>query len=516
MYADKTVELTWEGVSKVISVTQGTGQGSRLGPKLFSFYMYKVMQLWTEENPSFHKHLLYKDDNITTGRAHSTPGYLARAGQTNFADDTSIAVGSSQSMAILIPNIMTYLSEMGLDSHASTPTKPAPKSAVVHFPADGVAHADPPIYEVDRRSGTFISTVEEHVLLGDPMHFSLNDDHTAKSRLTKATGIFAKLRPKLLASRHASREVKRHVFIGIVLSTLLHGAETWVISAAMKRRLTVFHNRCVRSMTRHNRTFCWSRRISMYSLRKKLNLKPMEHLLDIKTLSWAGHLARMPISRLPRQCLTSYLPYARKIGAPHLTHGRALNGALHRQQIDKNSWMETAQDRAIWKSCTQAQPRPTGRPFKPNRPLLNSRVLKKFGSKWYGGSITGLDEEADTHRPIWRVTFDDGDFGDYYENEITQNLMDPSDPVELALATLDNPDSIIGNTVQKKFGGRLHHGIVANFNYDSTTDDIIWRIIYDDQDCEDLNWQELYPVLDCRKLICVRPAPRGRPVPLPR
>ena len=94
--------------------------------------------------------------------------------------------------------------------------------------------------------------------------------------------------------------------------------------------------------------------------------------------------------------------------------------------------------------------------------------------------------------------------------------MDPSDPVELALATLDNPDSIIGNTVQKKFGGRLHHGIVANFNYDSTTDDIIWRIIYDDQDCEDLNWQELHPVLDCRKLICVRPAPRGRPVPLPR
>ena len=45
MYARRSIELTWEGASQRIDVTQGAGQGSRLGPKLFAFYMYKVLVL---------------------------------------------------------------------------------------------------------------------------------------------------------------------------------------------------------------------------------------------------------------------------------------------------------------------------------------------------------------------------------------------------------------------------------------------------------------------------------------
>jgi hypothetical protein len=168
--------------------------------------------------------------------------------------------------------------------------------------------------------------------------------------------------------------------------------------------------------------------------------------------------------------------------------------------------MATAQDRTDWRKLIYAPPTATKPKFKPNPPLINSRVVKKFKGKWYGGKITALAEEADTLRPIWRVQYDDGDCGDYYEHEISMDLMDASDPVEMSLATLHEPTSIINRTVWKTFDKILHHGKITNYDYDQKTGDTIWRIEYGDLDCEDLNWQEVYPILVDTK-ICYIPPP---------
>ena len=50
------------------------------------------------------------------------------------------------------------------------------------------------------------------------------------------------------ARRHGRKDAKRQVYKVCVVSVLLYGCETWVLTEEMFRKLEVFHNHCVRVM----------------------------------------------------------------------------------------------------------------------------------------------------------------------------------------------------------------------------------------------------------------------------
>jgi len=47
-----------------------------------------------------------------------------------------------------------------------------------------------------------------------------------------------------------------------------------------------------------------------------------------RILRWAGHVARMPMTRAPRQLLTGWVAHPRPNGCPEMTWGRTLKKAL--------------------------------------------------------------------------------------------------------------------------------------------------------------------------------------------
>ena len=47
-----------------------------------------------------------------------------------------------------------------------------------------------------------------------------------------------------------------------------------------------------------------------------------------RNLRWAGHVARMPMTRAPRQLLTGWVAHLRPNGCPEMTLGRTLKKAL--------------------------------------------------------------------------------------------------------------------------------------------------------------------------------------------
>ena len=51
-------------------------------------------------------------------------------------------------------------------------------------------------------------------------------------------------------------------------------------------------------------------------------------------------------------------------------------------------------------------------------------VEKKYGSKWFEGTITGHDLDADTNETMWRVLYDDGDMGDYNCHQLNKIICD--------------------------------------------------------------------------------------------
>ena len=89
----------------------------------------------------------------------------------------------------------------------------------------------------------------------------------------------------------------------------------------------------------------------------------MEYYISLRKLRWAGHLARMPMTRLPRQFLTSWVNHPRPHGRPQYTYGHSLSKSLKRAGISSafKEWSQLAQDRSNWRKLfyTKAEFQPS-------------------------------------------------------------------------------------------------------------------------------------------------------------
>jgi len=95
---------------------------------------------------------------------------------------------------------------------------------------------------------------------------------------------------------------------------------------------------------------------SSASLQKRVGVFSVEYYLASRTLLWAGHVERMPKSRLPRRPILSWVHEPRIAGGQEMTYGRSLERHLKYfglvddggKAITFSEWATLAQDRAGW------------------------------------------------------------------------------------------------------------------------------------------------------------------------
>jgi len=92
------------------------------------------------------------------------------------------------------------------------------------------------------------------------------------------------------------------------------------------------------------------------SLFRRLGILDIDSYFHNRILRWAGHVARMPMSRAPRQLLTGWASHSRPIGCPQMTWGRTLENALKSKGISKDfdEWIAIAKDRSKWRQLTHS------------------------------------------------------------------------------------------------------------------------------------------------------------------
>ena len=97
-----------------------------------------------------------------------------------------------------------------------------------------------------------------------------------------------------------------------------------------------------------------------------------------RLLRWAGHVSRMPMSRVQRQLLTGWVAHSRPTGSPLMTFGRTLPKVLLQcgQSPDFSVWSKVAADRVEWGEL-RGQMTPTPRP-KPT--ALDEQVRENFSA----------------------------------------------------------------------------------------------------------------------------------------
>lgn len=97
----------------------------------------------------------------------------------------------------------------------------------------------------------------------------------------------------------------------------------------------------------------------MAPLYDKLGVQTMDYYLNTRYIRWAGHVARMPESRLPRRMLTAWVDNPRPQGKGCYGYGHWLQKELNAAGIctetralamgNYSSWMDQAQDRETWR-----------------------------------------------------------------------------------------------------------------------------------------------------------------------
>ena len=169
--------------------------------------------------------------------------------------------------------------------------------------------------------------------------------------IKSATSAFGALRGCFFANKDINLIDKGKVYVAICLSVLLYGSECWRLTEKLYNKLRTFHSKCARAMCRITMHHTIKHHIKSQTLYTRLGITNFDKYCNKRLLSWAGHMARMPMARLPRKMLTGWVSHARPVGAPQMTVGRTPNKSLKSAGIstDFNRWHKLAQDRVAWR-----------------------------------------------------------------------------------------------------------------------------------------------------------------------
>ena len=190
--------------------------------------------------------------------------------------------------------------------------------------------------------------------LGSCLHRRLQDDADVDNRIKSATGVFGALKKSIFRTRYIKPCTKKNVYTTIILSILLYGSESWCLTEKLMNRLRTFHNQCIRTMCGVTRWHTMTHEISNKTLRDRMGMESIDQYISERKLRWAGHVARMEHSRLPRKFLTSWVQHPRPVVRLQYTFGHSLNKTLERAGISTKfkEWSALAQDRTGWRELT--------------------------------------------------------------------------------------------------------------------------------------------------------------------
>jgi hypothetical protein len=366
----------------------GVKQGCPLSPTLFLFVMQACLESLEKAMPADAK-LQFQTNTRTEGKngGHVSGTDWSNKGEFQFsfwaslyADDAASPLASRLALLGASNAIYDHMRRFGLLMHVGSPGKQS-KTEAMFCPARYAAYDDGDTSDLVLDCGGTIGFTKFFVYLGSTLASDLSDHHDVNARLKKASKAFGALRDRVFSSRDVPERLKGKVYAGGVLAVLLYGCESWCLTAASVKRLALWHNKRVREMCRVTMCQTFVHRITSASLQKRTGVFALEHYLASRTLLWAGHVARMPKSRLPKRLMLSWVHEPRVAGGQEMTYGRSLERHLtHFGLLDADGaplaftdWAPLAQDRAGWRKLVTKPPFAIGKPHV-RQPRCDTRV----------------------------------------------------------------------------------------------------------------------------------------------
>ena len=325
-------------------------------------------------------------------------------------------------------DFVNFLADFKCTVHVGTKDNAKSKSIVLFVPANEDERVRHTGKGLTLSGGRTTPCVDSAIYLGHTISGALSDTPHLRQRASKAAQVFGALGKNLVRSNHVWKKVKKMVFESMTLPTLLDGIECCVVTQLALDELTTVHHRMVRASL--HASPCTQRKWKLASevLLERLDLHPLHHYVYMKILRHAGHVERVGPERRPKRLRDCPLEGPKLPGGQHKTHHQTVEECIGRKGISE--WKKLAATKTDWRKAIRT-------PI-----LLRARASVKPQTKF-------IDRWAEA------------------------------------------PDSIIGRSVEKKFGSKWHVGKIVSTELDIDTNETIWHVKYDDSDSEDFGAREI-------------------------
>ena len=392
--------------SSPFPVSNGVKQGCVLAPTLFSI-MFSAMLKDAYREGADGLNIKFRFDgggvfNLNRLQA-KTKSHHAMVSELLFADDCALTTGSEAEMQSSVNKFASACDNFGL-------TISTKKTEVLYQPSPGTSYKEPHVKVGD----TELNAVASFTYLGSTIARNCTIDNEVDSRIAKASAAFGRLRHNVWDRKGIREDTKLKVYRAIVLPTLLYACETWTVYQRHAKRLNRFHQNCLRKILKIQ----WQDLTPDTEVLEKSGLPSIYTLLMKYQLRWAGHVARMPHSRIPKQLLYGELSEGqRSRGGQKKRFKDTLKSSLKAFDIDHDSWQVLSSDRDRWRQtvhdgasqaeqaqATKAAQARQARKERASRPVTSDNMLQCPHCQRQFRARIGLISHLRTHKPNQQTT----------------------------------------------------------------------------------------------------------------
>lgn len=205
-----------------------------------------------------------------------------------------------------------------------------------------------------RRIGQNI-TIEDHnfevvnnfTYLGSNITNENEEVQEIHKRIAAANRTYFSLLP-IMKSKNVHRKTKIRLYKTLIRTVISYGGEAWTMSSKTSEMLDIVERRMLRRIYGPvNDRGTWRIRynLELYELYKEPRLSIFIKMLRLR---WAGHVERMPDTRVPKRAMDGEPGGRRPVGKPRLRWVDNI-GKDAAELLGVKNWKRTARERDVWR-----------------------------------------------------------------------------------------------------------------------------------------------------------------------
>ena len=253
-----------------------------------------------------------------------------------YADDADFVAHTEEDMQRIMDLFSDACDAFGL-------TISLEKTKVMLTPPPGHQYIEPNIYVKGTR---LKAVVDSFVYLGSTLSRDGSLDSEISLRIARASKAFGELEKRVWSDRAISIRTKISVYESCVLTILLYSSETWTTYRRHLKTLERFHQTCLRRIL----NIQWRSLTPDAFVLQQANVSSIEERVLRSQMRWAGHLARMEDSRLPKQLFYGELQLGKRPRhKPRKRYKDVVKNNLKILGINVEDWEKSATNRPTWR-----------------------------------------------------------------------------------------------------------------------------------------------------------------------